>query len=84
MVGSLAASTLILTGIPANGDQTLRLILVEPLTNGIAVAKPVVPPTVVPAQSSAPAVLMDLATLLSGFVGSTTISEALPPKSVRP
>ena len=84
MVGSLDASTFRRIGVPAVGDHTLTLMLVAPTAKGIGAAKPTVPPTVVPAQSSAIAVFMVLTTWLVALVGSTTISDEFPPKSVRP
>jgi len=84
MVGLPASSTFSRMGVPAVGDHTFTLMLVEPGAKGTGLAKPTVPPTVVPAQSSAMAVLMVLATVLDALAGSATISEELPPKSVKP
>jgi len=70
--------------VTAVGDQTFTVIVVAPSAKGIGLGKPTVPPTVVPAHVSAPSVLIVLATWFSESVGSTTISEELPPKSVKP
>ena len=68
-------------GAPTRGDDAVG-IEVAKAVNGMGLARPSAP-IVVPANIRASAVLMACPTMLDGSVGSTTIEEALPPKSVR-
>ena len=84
LVGSAASSTFSRTGVPAVGDQTrtvmVLLVAVKPM---VAMALLARFDTVVPAQSSAVALLMTRATLLAALLGSaTTLESSAPPKPV--
>ena len=84
LVGSAASSTLSRTGVPAVGDQTrtvmVLLVALKPIGAMALLARF---ETVVPAQSSAVALLITRATLLAAFVGSGwTLESSAPPKPV--
>ena len=81
-VGSVWSSAFNLTVIPAAGEYTWAVIVVDPLTKGIAFVKPEEVLKVVPPQVCAPAVLSVIRTLLDEFEGSVLIDEEVPPKSV--
>ena len=82
IVGFVASSTFKRIGVIAVGDQTLTVICVAVAVNGIELANPEGVEIVVPAHNCAATVLSTCITELAGFVGSTIIIEALPPKSV--
>ena len=81
-VGSAAFSTFMRTGMPATGDHTRAVIVVFPVAKPMrGIELPAAVEIVVPAQSSAEALLMTRATLLVASVGSvTTLASSAPPK----
>ena len=82
---SAAFSTFMRTGMPAAGDHTRAVMVVLPVAKPM---RPMVLPApvemVVPAHSSAAALLTMRATLLAASVGSvTTLASSAPPKPAK-